>query len=69
MSITSLMHAQWGRMSRFTEYGLVNYYMSVSNEKSAERIILETIADNGLFDPKDITFANGKNVWVIPALG
>lgn len=68
MSITSFMHAQWRRMSRFTEYGLVNYYMSVSNEKSAERVILETIADNGLFDPKDIIFENGKNVFVNTAL-
>ena len=50
-------------MSRFDQYGVVNYVYQVGGSnrlKDAQRIILETIADNQIFDADKIKFNKGK---------
>jgi hypothetical protein len=50
-------------MSRFNQYGVVNYACqvgSLNRLKDAQRIVLETIADNNIFDVNKIKFNKGK---------
>lgn len=58
------VHAQWRNMNRFTSYGVVNYHTQVIDEKSAKRVILETISMNSNFDEKNITFNKGSNIYM-----
>ena len=58
-----LFFSQWRNMSRFDQYGVVNYVYQVGGTnrlKDAQRIILETIADNQIFDADKIKFNKGK---------
>ena len=57
-----LFFSQWRDMSRFNQYGVVNYVCQVgglNQLKDAQRIVFETISRNSVFDANKMKFNKG----------
>lgn len=60
--LSSIAHAQWGMMRKYSEVGKGNYYLFTRSEKNAKRIILETLNNNNL--SYDVVFYKGGNLFL-----
>lgn len=60
---------QWRYMSRFNQYGVVNYITQITDpqwkrvEKNTKRIISEVISQNGVFDENNIKYYDDKALF------